>query len=292
MSTLAELVETMRLQELGMSAVRAGLLLLPFLVAIVVLEGRAGADLTRYKTRNFLNDVVYSLFYRGAFYHILIFAAVANAFESKLQFLKFDLLASAPLWLALLVFWVVGDFLLYWVHRLQHSVPLLWAFHSVHHSQERLTTLTQYRRHPFDRLLLDVALFVVFVFALGLPTRTWMPLYVLATSLQALHHTELDWRFGPLYRIVVSPIFHSVHHSADPKDHNKNLGQMLSLWDHVFGTAAAHAERPERYGVDGLDMPESLPHQLVVPFRQLVRRSVAAPSSKTAESFSGGHRPS
>jgi len=124
-------------------------------------------------------------------------------------------------------------------------------------------------------LLLDVALFVAFVWVLGLPTKTWLPLYVLATALQALHHSELNWRFGPLYRLVVSPTFHSIHHSADPKDHNKNLGQMLSIWDYLFGTAASHAERPARYGVDGLDMPESLTRQLVVPFRNLVRRPLA-----------------
>ena len=135
------------------------------------------------------------------------------------------------------------------------------------------------RLRPLDRLLLDVALFVVFAWVLGLPTRTWLPLYVVVTSLQALHHTELNWRFGPLYRIVVSPIFHSVHHSADPKDLNKNLGQMLSIWDYIFGTAADHAERPERYGVTGFEMPESLPKQLVIPFQLLIRRPAEAPRS-------------
>ena len=279
MDTLAKFAELTRLEELATSTLKAALLLLPFLVIIIAIEGRSGADLTRYKTKNFVNDVVYSLFYRGAFYHILMFAFVANAFESELGFLKLDALASAPMWLAMLVFWVAGDFLLYWLHRLQHSVPFLWAFHSVHHSQEQLTTLTQYRRHPLDRLLLDVALFVVFAWVLGLPTRTWLPLYVVVTSLQALHHTELNWRFGPLYRIVVSPIFHSVHHSADPKDLNKNLGQMLSIWDYIFGTAADHAERPERYGVTGFEMPESLPKQLVIPFQLLIRRPAEAPRS-------------
>jgi len=33
---------------------------------------------------------------------------------------------------------LAADFLYYWVHRLQHTVPFLWRFHQVHHATEEL----------------------------------------------------------------------------------------------------------------------------------------------------------
>jgi sterol desaturase/sphingolipid hydroxylase (fatty acid hydroxylase superfamily) len=93
--------------------------------------------------------------------------------------------------------------------------------------------------------------------------------------LEALQHAQLDWRFGPLYRVVVSPVFHSIHHSAEPRHHNRNYSAMFSIWDYLFGTAAVSATRPRVYGVEGLAMAESLPAQLFTPFRMLARKRAA-----------------
>lgn len=249
-----------------------------FFVAVLVVflsELRGGAGIARYKTRAFLTDAAYSIFYRGGFFQLFVFAAVMNALDDALSPFQLDLLSDVSLPVAVLLFWVGGDFVLYWVHRLQHSIPWLWEMHRVHHSQETLTPLTSDRRHLVEFLYMRFVMVLVFAFILGIPTRTWLPLLATFQLLQALQHAELNWRFGPLYRFVVSPVFHSVHHSAAREDYDQNFGALFSIWDYVFGTASPTARRPARYGVDGPPMPGSIVGQFAGPFRaiwQSVRR--------------------
>jgi sterol desaturase/sphingolipid hydroxylase (fatty acid hydroxylase superfamily) len=251
--------------------------LVPFAVAAYVFEARAGADRHRYVTRNFFNDVIYTLFYRGGFYSVFVMAALTNALEPRIAFLKLDLMAGAPWPLTLAAYWILGDFFIYWWHRLQHRSRFLWAFHTVHHSQEKLNIFTAYRRHPFETMLADLVIFFVLTYLiLGIPTRGWLPLQVTMIALIALQHCELDWRFGPLYRWVVSPAFHAVHHSTDPRHYNRNFGAMFSIWDYLFGTAVADEPRPRRFGVEGLDQAESITDQLLAPLRYL-RRGYTVP---------------
>lgn len=269
LARLAERVQAMQLfRSLGVAIIIYG-----FFVAVVyLLERRAGVDMARYRTRNFANDIAWTLFYRGGLYAVLILAAVTNLLASQLGFLQLHLLRGIPWPVGLALFWIGGDFITYWWHRLQHSNRFLWAFHSVHHSQEHLTLLSASRRHPLENLSMDILLyFVVFHLLLGVPTRGWAPLAALVTGLAAIQHAQLDWRLGPFARVFVSPRFHAVHHSSDPRLANANFGFLLSCWDHAFGTAAAGEPRPARYGVDGLDMKETLWDQLAIPFRLLRR---------------------
>ena len=139
----------------------------------------------------------------------------------------------------------------------------------MHHAPGELSTLTQNRRHLIERVYMDVALYLPILVVLGIPSETWPILWMVFGMLEALQHAELDWRFGPLYYVFVSPVFHSLHHSSDPRYYDKNLGGMFSIWDHLFGTAAGVKERPEEYGVPGLTMKETLTSQLVTPFKTL-----------------------
>ena len=49
-----------------------------------------------------------------------------------------------------LTLFIVWDFSRYILHRWMHTIPLLWSFHQIHHSAERLTPLTHYRIHPLE----------------------------------------------------------------------------------------------------------------------------------------------
>lgn len=267
---LVDFAALIHLVTLAKSTVYGILVYTGFLGAVYILEGRAGADPSRYHTRNFANDVAYTLFYKGGYYNILMLAALTNALEPRLGFMQFNLLRAWPWPVGLAVYWVAGDFVTYWWHRLQHTSRFLWAFHSIHHSQEQMTLFTASRRHPFENLSMDVLLyFVLFHVLLGVPTQSWMPLGVAVTCITAIQHAQLDWRFGPLYRVIVSPRFHAFHHSAEPAHANANYGFLFSFWDYLFGTAVAEQPRPTRFGVDGLDMGERLTTHLVGPFRRL-----------------------
>jgi sterol desaturase/sphingolipid hydroxylase (fatty acid hydroxylase superfamily) len=50
-------------------------------------------------------------------------------------------------WLQAPLVILLGDFIIYWGHRLQHRVGFLWRFHSIHHSAEHLDWLAAHREH-------------------------------------------------------------------------------------------------------------------------------------------------
>ncbi len=239
-----------------------------FVIVVFALEWRAGASPAHYATRNFINDIAYTLFYQGGFFSIFVLAGIANALETRTSFPNLKLLQGLPWPVGLALFWVAGDFLLYWWHRLQHSNRFLWAFHSVHHSQAKMTLLTSWRRHPLEMLLTDVLIYMgIFHFVLGVPTRGWMPLAAAIVCVQTLQHSQLDWGYGRVGRWVVSPHFHAFHHSVERKHADANFGMMFSCWDFLFGTAVDEASRPIRYGVEEIDFGESVVSQFVTPFR-------------------------
>ena len=283
---MSAIIQRLGLVTLARSAGLAGLLFVGSSLLIFALESRGGTQLARYKSKSFVNDVIYSAFYRGGFYVVFVWALVVNLLGSRFAFLQLHLLDTMPLWAAVPIYWIVGDFLAYWLHRAQHRFQWLWAFHSVHHAEQQLSTLSQSRRHPAEQVLNGLAVHLPLVFVLGLPTRAWIPWYMLMQVLQAAQHAQLDWRFGPLYRVVVSPVFHSIHHATDERLFNRNFGQMFSLWDYLFGTAAADMTRPQEYGVRGLVMRESLVAQLIAPFRMFRKERL---DRKPGESHFRGH---
>ncbi len=276
----AGLVQSLRLDDLAKATVFGSSVLLAVVVFVHLAERRQGLGADRLFTRHFATDVVWALFYRSGVYVMFILSVTTNAIGERARFLRLELLPEVPTWLAVPIYLLLGDLVLYWIHRLQHMIPVLWAFHTVHHSQEQLNTLTQYRRHPLEMLYAQVAMFVVFVLILGIPMHTWIWLYAILVALQGLQHAELDWRFGKVYPLVVSPVFHSIHHSTDPRYAHANFGAMFSFWDYLFGTAVGDAPRPSRYGVPGLRMKESFFAQLVAPFGELAR--LLAPGSRHA----------
>jgi len=86
---------------------------------------------------------------------------------------------------------------------------------------------------------------------------------------ETLQHARLGWNFGPLQRWMVSPLFHAVHHSSDPREHNGNFGRIFAIWDVLFGTFVPAVEKERSYGVDELEVRETLPAQFFHPFQFL-----------------------
>jgi sterol desaturase/sphingolipid hydroxylase (fatty acid hydroxylase superfamily) len=149
------------------------------------------------------------------------------------------------------------DFGLFLSHRLQHSVPLLWEFHKVHHSAEVLTPISAYRMHPVDDLVsmglsgaLGGVVLGVFQYLqpgnpgpavlLGLHAAVF--LYYLAGFNLRHSHVWLHYP-GWLARVLVSPAQHQIHHSADPRHAGKNLGFIFSFWDAACGSLYLPARR-------------------------------------------------
>jgi sterol desaturase/sphingolipid hydroxylase (fatty acid hydroxylase superfamily) len=238
----------------------------------------AGAACT-YAGRTFRQDVLYALFYQGGFYVLWLWSALGSAMESRLAFLKIDVLVGLPAPLHWFLYWLSVDFITYWWHRWLHRSKLLWDIHSVHHSQKEMSFISSYRLHPLEQLLQNIIM-VAPLLVLGVPTAHWLPLMVLMALLEGVQHSALDWDYGRAYGLLVSPRFHALHHSSDRRHYNRNFSKILSVWDFLFGTAVREDHRPERLGVDGMAVPRTLLAQLAAPF-QLMGDRVRGQSAMT-----------
>jgi sterol desaturase/sphingolipid hydroxylase (fatty acid hydroxylase superfamily) len=159
---------------------------------------------------------------------------------------------------------VVAEIGFYWGHRWSHEIPLLWRFHSVHHSAEDLDFLSNTRAHPVDMVFTRLCGFVP-VFALGLAQGAALPavVVVLGTIWGFFVHANLRWRFGVLERVVATPFFHRWHHTNDAL-RDRNYAAMIPLVDQLFGTFHLPAAWPTAYGIDA-PMPATLHGQLLDP---------------------------
>lgn len=174
--------------------------------------------------------------------------------------------AHLPLGVQLALALVVSELFLYWSHRLSHAVPLLWRFHAVHHSSERLYFLNSNRFHPVDAALTTIA-FVAPLSLLGAGPEV----LVLHTIVNAIHgvfkHGNVAVRLGPLNWLVSLAELHRWHHSPERGEASHNYGTNLIVWDVIFGTRFLPRDRepPEDVGLGPPGYPQRYLAQLLEP---------------------------
>jgi sterol desaturase/sphingolipid hydroxylase (fatty acid hydroxylase superfamily) len=185
-----------------------------------------------------------------------------------------------PLVAQLVLALLVGEFFMYWAHRLGHEVELLWRFHALHHSAPRLYFLNAVRFHPVDLAISNYAPFVPLV-ALGAGMDV-LALFALFSGVHGIfQHANLPLRLGPLNWFFSMAELHRWHHSRLLEEANTNYGQNLIVWDVVFGTRFLPKDRepPEDIGIAGMPaFPMDYLGQLASPFtwRRLERESAAS----------------
>ena len=191
-----------------------------------------------------------------------------------------------PAWTVLAlatVLQLLASELAYWfAHYCFHKIPALWEFHTVHHSAEVMTTLTELRQHPVEIIafmnLIGLSTGIVFgvmTYALGPGVRPFtllngnILLMAFLITYGHLRHSHMWIAFtGLAGRILQSPAHHQLHHSANPIHYDRNLGFALAVWDWAFGTLTipAREREPVVFGV-GAEAPpfRSALSALVVP---------------------------
>lgn len=164
----------------------------------------------------------------------------------------FDLDHGDPrTWLA---YWLIGDLVYYWTHRLEHRSPLLWASHLVHHSSTRFNLATAVRQ-PWTEVFYKP---IVAFWAPLLGFHPAMYVFVGALSLAVGQWQHLEWfpKVRWLDAVVMSPSNHRVHHGTNPEYLDRNFGGSLVVWDRLFGTYTPEVAPPV-YGVLGYEPPTS-----------------------------------
>lgn len=185
-------------------------------------------------------------------------------------------LSRLPLWLQGIGYLVVSDFALYWIHRGFHR-GALWKYHAVHHAPKDLDWISAARFHPVNLVLGTVAVDITALLC-GISPDIFIVLGPFNTITSCLVHANLNWTFGPLRYVFVSPVFHRWHHAESVCD--KNFASTFSAWDWMFGTAYMPAgQLPGSYGIDDDAMPEGLMAQTLYPLVQdRARATSAAPA--------------
>src|SRR3982074_1797080 len=73
-------------------------------------------------------------------------------------------LSALPLWAQAVLFLVLADFMMYWLHRMFHGVGF-WKYHAIHHSSEDVDWISAARFHPVHLLLGTIGVDVVLLMA-------------------------------------------------------------------------------------------------------------------------------
>jgi sterol desaturase/sphingolipid hydroxylase (fatty acid hydroxylase superfamily) len=190
----------------------------------------------------------------------------------------------------------------YWLdHFLKHRIPFLWETHKPHHSAETLTPFTVWRVHPLDTLIfanilaLTVGAASGFIaYGLGREVSVFSvdgANFILVVFIYAyvhLQHSQFWIPFtGALGRVFMSPAQHQIHHSSDPRHHDRNFGSCLSVFDWLFGTLELpSAESPGlKFGVD---QQRSAPHSVTTLLITPVLASLGLVAAGSAGAIGAG----
>ncbi len=188
--------------------------------------------------------------------------------------------ASVAYGFQFLIFILIEDLPQYWWHRLAHHSPLLWKFHVAHHASPAMGVGVVFRNAALYYLLMPNIWFASIAVFLG-----FGKVYIVYTVLKLLiiigSHSELRWdSFLYRYKIlsplawlvehtISTPATHFAHHGISNDDgisnNNGNFGNMLFIWDQLFGTAKFTRKYPTAFGIEN-DPKDAWYVQLYYPF--------------------------
>ena len=143
----------------------------------------------------------------------------------------FHIESSILMWVAL---FICTDFTWYWYHRLAHEINLFWAAHIVHHQSEDFNYTVSARITVFQAIIRTG--FWAILPVLGFPAEMITSVLLVHGLYPFFIHTRLVGNLGVLEYIFVTPSHHRVHHASNPEYLDKNYGDVLIIWDKLFGT--------------------------------------------------------
>lgn len=157
------------------------------------------------------------------------------------QYKIFELSGMLPLWLFWLLTFVVIDLVFYIYHRMSHRIRFLWAIHLSHHSSEEMNFAVSFRQAWFGPIS-KIPFFMVLPL-LGFDPTIIAAAGVMSTLWGIVGHTQIVGRLGFVEWIFNTPSHHRVHHGSNKQYIDKNYGNLLIIWDKMFGTFEPEKEK-------------------------------------------------
>lgn len=144
-----------------------------------------------------------------------------------------------PLWIQVVIVFLLSSFWQYWMHRFEHYNEFLWKLHGYHHSVTHIQISNVLVSNPLDWALRNVLGGLVLSIVGFNPIAT-----VIAGVFGAygdFSHCGADLKGGWLNYIFNGPEVHRWHHSVKFPDGPKfrygcNFGVGVTFWDQLFGT--------------------------------------------------------
>lgn len=210
----------------------------------------------------------------------LAFLLVVSAHHvSEIQFGLLHIF-DLPIWLNALIGLLLLDLIgAYFVHWVEHKVPVLWRFHIIHHTDKHVDTTTANRHHPGEsivRLLFTILAIWISGASLGL-VLLYQSLSVLLSQFNHANIKLPSWLDFVLLLVIVTPAMHRIHHHYQMPITDTNYGNIFSIWDRIFGT---YIRVPESELVFGLDThfdkkdAQEIGRMLKIPFEGKSQRHI------------------
>jgi len=178
-----------------------------------------------------------------------VFTIVPFFYFFEYIYLHFALLSVPVNIFSWVLLFILTDLVWYWYHRFAHEINILWAAHIVHHQSEDFNYTTSARITVFQAAIRCLFWGILPLF--GFPPEMITALLLVHGLYPFFIHTQTIGKLGLIEYVFVTPSHHRVHHSSNPQYLDKNYGDVLIVWDKIFGTFSEEKEKP----VYGLTKP-------------------------------------
>jgi sterol desaturase/sphingolipid hydroxylase (fatty acid hydroxylase superfamily) len=215
-----------------------------------------------------LSNPIPTAIHRALFFGAI--AALSDAIASRVGFGLWPLGWSRLAQLALAL--LVAEAASYAIHRFLHE-SRLWPLHAVHHCSPRMYFLLAVRKHPIQAFVSYGGRLSV-LWLLGVPADVLTLLLSLTAAHSFVQHANVRVRTGILGTVFATPELHRLHHSRRPEELGTNYGDVLIVWDALFGTRRAPAPRsagPPAVGLPGVEVAQTWWTHLCLPFSGVLK---------------------
>ncbi|MBS1586040.1 MAG: DUF2147 domain-containing protein [Bacteroidetes bacterium] len=171
---------------------------------------------------------------------------------------------------------IVGFILLdlgeYTYHFIMHKFKVLWLIHAVHHIEEEVDVSTTLREHPAETAVRLIFL-MGWILILGVPLWALMFRQFIQIISNLLSHSNFEFpeKTNRVVSILfITPNLHHIHHHFEQPYTDRNYGDVLSVWDRIFGTFC-NDQLTVNYGVDTFKNDErrrDLKYLIAMPFKK------------------------
>jgi sterol desaturase/sphingolipid hydroxylase (fatty acid hydroxylase superfamily) len=167
-----------------------------------------------------------------------------------------------PFWLQVVLAYFLLEFIRYWVHRMQHSLKILWRLHKVHHDVSDIRTINLLHFHPVDYII-SRPLYYIAPVIVGFDIGAIFTVFSFHSVITSFNHCRSSYPNGFLNKFISTNEVHRWHHSAYlPTGRNARLGVNFGgstiLFDRLFGTYyfPEDGSAPVKMGVPGHKDPD------------------------------------